>query len=190
MLSSMWEVPPTKLLMSGRFYLHIMFEQMESFEAGLGIKFNAVVLRYLTFEALKIPHTCCDHPYQRMETDSDSASDLSELEDEYKHELAFLEELMHEFEGELVTILQDPGRGIAGVDDFWNHTWKDRIARVWQDRFEGGDLPDDEKQRAEEIGVVWDQPETESCEVASNPHNEETLDYWLYELEQIEPDSV
>ncbi len=193
MLKSLVVGMPMELLISSDFvswYLPEMLKQLEAFEAGLGSRFNSLALRFLTLEALEIPHTCCRYPGPRLEKDSDCTSDSKELEDEYKHELAFLEELIHEFEGQFATILQDPRRGIAGVGDFWRHTWKDRITRVRRDRVEGNDLSDDERQRAEEIGVVWDQPKTKSDKEdgTGNPHDKKTVDYWLYELERIEPD--
>ena len=108
MLHSMAETTPMAWLIKGHFvseYIRGMLQQLESFETGLGIKLNSMFLRYITFEALDIPHTCCRSPFRRRETDSDGIPDWIELEDEYKHELAFLNELILEFEGKLDEIL-------------------------------------------------------------------------------------
>ncbi|KAF9772753.1 hypothetical protein IL306_009510 [Fusarium sp. DS 682] len=108
-----------------------------------------------------------------------------ELNDEQVYELELLEELLHEFEEELIPILQDPDRGIANLTDFWKRTWVGRMTEVL-DGLEGSDLPDDETRAAEEIGVVWDTPRPEPPEVTGNPYCKASLDYWMYELEQIE----
>ena len=56
------------------------------------------------------------------------------------------------------------------------------------DRLESDDLADDEKRAAEEIGVVWDRPIKPPGvdERPENPHDRESPEHWMYELEKIE----
>jgi hypothetical protein len=114
---------------------------------------------------------------------------VGEAQEEYAYQLALLEELLDEFESEVVGILQNDDGGCAALKDFWKRTWFNRVCEV-RARLEGDALSDDERRRAEEIGVVWDQPArpSPSPEVAGNenPYHFTTLDHWLYELDQIE----
>ncbi|PMB70677.1 hypothetical protein BM221_003132 [Beauveria bassiana] len=108
-----------------------------------------------------------------------------EVKEEHAYNLELLEELLHEFERELIAILQDPDPKITNLTDFWERIWTGRMTEV-QDRLDGSDLRDDERRTAEEIGVVWDKPRPEPSEVIENTHRPNTLDYWMYELEKIE----
>ncbi|KAM3492969.1 hypothetical protein MY3957_003806 [Beauveria namnaoensis] len=105
------------------------------------------------------------------------------VKEEHAYNLELLKELLHEFESELIAILQDPDR--INLTDFWERTWTGRMTEV-QDRLNGSDLRDDQRRTAEEIGVVWDKPRPEPSEVIGNTHRPNTLDYWMYELEKIE----
>ncbi|KAM3465015.1 hypothetical protein NHJ6243_002081 [Beauveria neobassiana] len=49
-----------------------------------------------------------------------------EVKEEHAYNLELLEELLHEFEDELIAILQDPDRKIINLTDFWERTWLDR----------------------------------------------------------------
>ena len=117
--------------------------------------------------------------------EDDSSIVEDELKDEQVYKLALLEELLREFEGELIVILQDPDRGITDLISFWKRTWVGRMSEVL-DRLEGSDLPEDERRGAEEIGVVWDKVRPEPPRVIGNPYRSTMLDFWMYELEKIE----
>ncbi|KXX80069.1 hypothetical protein MMYC01_204985 [Madurella mycetomatis] len=117
-----------------------------------------------------------------------SLEDASEDEGEHAYELALLEELLGEFEEEFIAILQDPIRKIDDLIAFWEHIWVSRMQEVI-DRLQGSDLGDDERRRAEEIGVVWDQPQAQPPKVPGNPYKGDTIDHWMYELERIETES-
>jgi hypothetical protein len=113
---------------------------------------------------------------------------VEEIQEEYAYPLALLEELLDEFESEVVGILQNDDGGCADLEDFWKRTWFNRVCEV-RAHLEEYKLSDDERRRAEEIGVVWDQPARPSSpEIArnGNPYKKEDLDHWFYELDQIE----
>lgn len=147
----------------------------------LDVRHHAAALRFLTWSALEITHTCCHPHYRRCEIDA------AEFEDEFVYELTLLGELMREFEGEVVTIFEDPGQGIDELITFWRTRWVSRIQQVLSD-LEGNELDDDERRRAEEIGVVWDKPRSPPPppEVTDNPYEKDDLAYWMYELKKIE----
>ena len=145
---------------------------------------HRVTLRFLTFEALQMRHTCCtpedgaEHYFRRC-----PSRDVNEEADEESgYDLMVLEELLEEFEREVAGILQDQDRGIDLLVEFWEQTWVNRVTEA-RDRLEGDQLSDDERRKAEEIGVVWDRP---AREVTGNPFDEGTEDYWFYELDKIE----
>jgi hypothetical protein len=148
------------------------------------MRHHTAALLCLTYTALGIPHSCCN-PYIFYKYKAVVSKDVEEVEDEYSYELVLLGELMSEFESELMTILQDPDRGIKDIIGFWKRTWVSRMKEAIC-RLQGSDLTKDERRGAEEIGVVWDKMGPESPEVARNPYKRETLDYWMYELEKIE----
>jgi hypothetical protein len=111
--------------------------------------------------------------------------EAAEMEEEYAYELGLLEELLKEFEGELNAILQDPHQGMGDVIGFWKETWAKRMREV-VDGLEGDRLAEDERWRAEEIGVVWDRPRPPTVRANSNPYSKKYIEHWLYELEKIE----
>ncbi|KAH7141998.1 hypothetical protein EDB81DRAFT_899466 [Dactylonectria macrodidyma] len=155
------------------------------FGGDLEVRHHTAALRYLTFTALHIPHTCCDPYYNRAWRRCRALfpEDVSEVEDEHAYELALLEELLGEFEREIIAILQNPDWKITDLVAFWKRTW---VSRMWDilGRLHGSDLEDDERRGAEKIGVIWDR--TQPPKVQDNPYEKRTLDFWKYELEKIE----
>lgn len=154
---------------------------------------HVTVLRYLTFSALDLPHTCCN-PNGRTSEEfwpDHSPEDVREIEEEHDFVLGKLEQLVDEFGGQVKALLQDPGSGIAEIARFYRCTVVEKIEGV-RKSLEGYLLSDDERRAAEDIGVVWDKravparvypPEYPRDE---NPFDQHTLEYWIYELEQIE----
>ena len=122
------------------------------FGGNLGAEHHTAMLRYLIYTALDIPHTCCD-PYDSNGSKGRSREEAADVENEHAYELAHLEKLLGEFEGELVTILQDPREEIARLIGFWERTWPRRMQEVLRG-LEGSDLGLDERKGAEKIGVV------------------------------------
>ncbi|OIW33499.1 hypothetical protein CONLIGDRAFT_180622 [Coniochaeta ligniaria NRRL 30616] len=157
---------------------------LQLFGKHFDFRHHTAALRYVTFTALGIPHSCCDPDvYDGEDKRLPIPEEVVEVEDEHAYELRLLEELLLEFEGHLTAILQDPNRGIADVIRFWNRTWVNRMREVL-DHLEGNRLTDDERRKAEEIGVVWDRPE--SPEVMDNPYSWDQMEHWIYKLEKIE----
>ncbi|EJP69640.1 uncharacterized protein BBA_01605 [Beauveria bassiana ARSEF 2860] len=161
---------------------------LEYFWCHLEIRHHITTLRFMTYTALEIPHSCSSHcPFYMSEDVSSVIED--ELKDEQASDLELLEELLHGFEGELIAILQDPDRKITDLTDFWKRTWTGRMAEVLA-HLEGCDLSDEERRAAEGIGLVWNKslPEQRSGprKVGGNPYRFRTWDFWMYELEKTE----
>jgi len=77
------------------------------------VRHHTAALRYATFTALGIPHTCCE-PEFCTNRRGWKPEWMEELEDEHAFELDLLNELLEEFEGQVVTILQGLKQGFGG----------------------------------------------------------------------------
>lgn len=154
---------------------------LKYFGNDLEVRHHTAALRYLTYTALGIPHTCCS-PYDKFLSKSE---DVEDIKNEHVYELELLEELLGDFERQIIAILQDPNKEISDIIDFWECTWTKRMREVLNS-LEGNDLTDEERRKAEEIGVIWAEPRPEAPKVVDNLYKGNTLDYWMYELEKIE----
>ncbi|KAG4264788.1 hypothetical protein FPRO03_00072 [Fusarium proliferatum] len=150
---------------------------------------HSATIRFITFAALEIGHSCCrrDNLYRLLEDDIDS--DENGLGDDQVYKLELLEDLINEFEETMTSVLENPDTGTDELIDFWERTWVERMSEVL-DCLEGSDLPEDEKLAAEEIGVVWDkvgpEPPEPRPEELENPYRMYMIEYRLYELRKIE----
>jgi hypothetical protein len=148
------------------------------FGTHLETRHHVACLRFLTFEALELPHTCCE-PYL-VPSPPLSKEKVDEIEEEYAYELALLEELLNEFEPEINGISRDHGKGLAELKEFWRTTWASRIAKIRR-RLSGDALSDEERRRGEGIGVVWHRPKNKPrVAERSNPYDRSDLEYWFY----------
>jgi hypothetical protein len=116
---------------------------------------HIAALRFLTFTALKLPYTYCN-PYKIHHDDYVwPGEDVDEVEEEEVYMLVLLDNLIDEFEGEVLAILYDSSRAIPGLTDFWKGPWLDRMHEVLE-VLEGSDVLEGERQGAEELGLIWD----------------------------------
>ncbi|KAL2021014.1 hypothetical protein VTK56DRAFT_7669 [Thermocarpiscus australiensis] len=184
------------------------------FGAGFTPRHHSTVLRFMTYTALGIPHTCCN-PFHfslwgeqptttpTTTTAAGGGVDEHEFEDEHEYELSLLDELMDDFESEAGAVLQDADRGLAGIIHFWRHSWLSRIGEVRR-HLDGSCLSDGERRAAEAIGVIWDQPQHETGRglKKGKEENESEVDAkreeernryqgwfkWFHELENLVPE--
>ncbi|KAI3574497.1 hypothetical protein IWW34DRAFT_705998 [Fusarium oxysporum f. sp. albedinis] len=178
-LSGIHENPLSQLV--ARFIVYL-----EHFSCYLEPRDHYASLRYITYTALGIHHSCCVDRHNRWRMYEDPFYSVEDgLGDDESHKLALLGDLLGEFEENITSILEDPDRGIRGLIDFWERTWVGRISEVLY-RLEGSDLLDDERRAAEEIGVIWDKAGPELPGEMENPYQSSTIEYWLYELRKIE----
>ncbi|KAL2140702.1 hypothetical protein VTI28DRAFT_3487 [Corynascus sepedonium] len=156
----------------------------ELFGTRLEMHHHLACLRFLTFQALGIPHTCCG---VFLERDRFSTEEAQDIRNEHAFELELLEELLKELEGEMVNTLQNPNGGLHDLEEFWKQTWLNRLKIVWE-QLDGDELSPVQRREAEEIGVVWNRPTPLKHPVTagSNPHARATTEYWAYELWKIE----
>lgn len=155
---------------------------LKYFGSDLEVRHHTAPLRFLTYTALGITHTCCNPDYWAL---PESDQDAEEFENEHACELELLEKLICDFERQITAIFHDSDQGVLDLIDFWERTWTRRMREIL-DCLEGDDLGDEERRKAEEIGVVWDKPRPEVPKMVDNPYKKNTLDYWMHELEKIE----
>ena len=117
------------------------------------------IIRFVTFDELKIRHTCCEiEPYDGTFTELES-EEILELQDEDREKIERLESLLQEFEEK---------RGDQDIIAFLKGYWATRMDHVLHEQ--GGV----DEERLREIGVVLYQEEPEEVDVV--PHEEETGD--------------
>lgn len=117
-------------------------------------------LRFATHTMLDLPHTCCD-PHNRFcfyfQFYQRSAEEVGEIHQEHMNEFRLLEELLMDFEKDFETILSGPGRRNALVS-YMRTAWAERVKEV-RTRLDDDKLSEEERKRAEAIGVVWGPPQ-------------------------------
>lgn len=114
------------------------------------------VIRYATFEALGIRHTCCHDdtalPFEHDRTNEE----LEELRQENRFLVAHLNILVTEFEVELEQMSQE--WYVDQSVSFWHGCWLPRMQQFLESIESAGIEAD--KVAAENIGVVWHEQES------------------------------
>ena len=111
---------PQRLLCTQCFtwYLH-------HFGLQMSLKDHIDAIRWGTFEALGIQHTCCREAYGYVPVyDTD---DIREIEEEQAALLVTLEDLVEDFQGRVNSILEQEDADVIGdIKQFWTGYWRDR----------------------------------------------------------------
>lgn len=138
-----------------------------------GLEDHMKAMRFLTFDALGLHHTCCDLWWNLSNTDEDEV----EEEDE-PFMLDLFDELISEFEGHIRSIPEG-----ESYLSFWRSYWKVRIEEV-QKSLDARALSKYEIQKARDLGVVWDTvPQTQPQRGFKT--RQELWDDWFLELDKI-----
>ncbi|KAK8009349.1 hypothetical protein PG991_011900 [Apiospora marii] len=147
-------------------------------------------IRYATFKALGLAHTCCDpepivecapcgHPKRPRWLEADEVTNIN---DEQALLLELLEALIVEFTEKAGEYLER-----RRFQDFWTETWIRRINEELV-RLDGCNLSNAERRGAEEIGVRWCEPPSVKETKDRNPYERKTLKWFFYELDSICPE--
>jgi DNA-directed RNA polymerase subunit H (RpoH/RPB5) len=137
-------------------------------------------LRYITFLALGIRHTCCySYCMLRMRNFEEfDEEDFEEFREEDSPLVELLEELMEEFETEG----EFPD---ADFIDFLEGYWKDRMEGVLME-MEESKMTNEQKRKLEEIGVKLSKDVEEVPRVMEEEMEEEKdLSYWIRRMDEI-----
>lgn len=141
---------------------------------------QVALLRFRTFEALNITHTCCRPRkgcYQGLPTE-----DASEIEDEEAVMSERLEALLAEFEVELHSRLAPSPIDTSAILDFWKRVWQNRMSEQMSP-IEVSEIPEAERRSAQEIGVIWNA--VNAAPGGGNAYSKDEEGYWYTELDRI-----
>ncbi|UKZ68985.1 uncharacterized protein TrAtP1_010005 [Trichoderma atroviride] len=113
-------------------------------------------IRFITFQALGIAHTC-DCGREDSRSSEFDAEEIAEIQDEYAELLEILESLTEEFEARVNEIFEAATDEVGSMTAFWSDYWFCRMSQV---RSELSEANGTSKSAAEDLGVIWD-PESE-----------------------------
>ena len=152
------------------------------FGLQMSLKNHIDAIRWGTFEALGIQHTCCSPGTARRVPIYDT-DDIREIEEEQAALLDILEDLVEDFQDRVTRIFEQDDTYVIGyINQFWTGYWRDRITEVLS-KLDGNDLSDEEKRGAEGIGVKWN---AQSMSPEESPEEDKTnIEYWLRRVEEI-----
>lgn len=137
------------------------------------------ISRYLTFTVLDLRHSCC-RLGQYSEIHERDDEDATEIVEEQREELVYLEELLRELEQDYANC---PDVGTF-IDDHW-----ERRMQVAVDDLNSRKLDEADLRAAENIGVIW-----QGCGVEKPNENLKDnikfckLDHWMEWLNKIVPE--
>ncbi|KAI0427057.1 hypothetical protein F5Y09DRAFT_350725 [Xylaria sp. FL1042] len=134
-------------------------------------------LRYFTFEALELEHTCCQMPWGESEW---SQEDIVEIEDVNRERLSLLELLLEDFRIAYCNFESQDKQGDK-FTNFLTKEWSPRMQQALVD-LEAVKLTSEGSLKAEEIGIRW-APVLEEEE----DDESEDLKYWLKMLDEMMP---
>lgn len=135
---------------------------------------SEAVLRYLTFSALGLRHTCCVLENSHCDGYLDP-EEINEIHEEDSATIQLLERLVAEFQA-------DCGN-IAALEPLLQDIWIPKMKEVLEE-IESQRLTEEELGKAEDHGVIWEQKR--SC--GSKEKGPTDLEGWMKELDDIAPD--
>ncbi|RYP37240.1 hypothetical protein DL767_003059 [Monosporascus sp. MG133] len=143
-------------------------------------------IRFTTFEALNIQHTCCKpHSQDWFRGPSYDVEEIQEIEEEQAALLETLEDLAQEFEDKVTDILgQETTEPLAALGEFWTGYWCDRMEEVLDD-LNGATISDEERLAAERIGVRWDDEPDYEPDEESDEEEKRDIKYWYRLIDEI-----
>ncbi|RYP03007.1 hypothetical protein DL765_010632 [Monosporascus sp. GIB2] len=156
---------------------------IKHFGSDMKVQQHKDSIRFTTFGALNIQHTCCNsNSWHELRRPGYDVEEIQEIEQEQVALLEVLEDLVEEFEGKVMDILeQETTETIAALGEFWTGYWCDRMEEVLDD-LNGATISDEERLAAESIGVRWDdEPEDEPDE----EWDKEDIKYWYRRIDEI-----
>ncbi|RYP66067.1 hypothetical protein DL769_006129 [Monosporascus sp. CRB-8-3] len=127
-------------------------------------------------------HTCCKEWWLRgaFAPLGYDFEEIREVEEEQAALLKILEDLVEEFEGKSMGILEETTETLASLGEFWTGYWCERLENVLED-LNSATISDEERLAAERIGVRWyDKPD-------EGPDEEDKSDirYWYRRIDEI-----
>ncbi|RYP66632.1 hypothetical protein DL769_005982 [Monosporascus sp. CRB-8-3] len=153
---------------------------LQYFGSNIQVQQHMDSIRFITYEALGMQHTC-SWPWP-CATHYDS-EEIQAIEEEQAGLLQILEGLVQDFEAKVIGILEERTTDtIAALREFWTGYWCDRIDEVLKD-LNGRDISHEERIGAEVIGVRWD--DESNVESEAEEEDDSDIEYWYRRIEEI-----
>lgn len=171
------------------FWARRMFDYYSKCDVELTALTYATAIRYMTFAALDLTHTCCyAAPLAKRNSEWVERDDVDIINEEQASLLEVHDQLVTEFEKEAPKFIKIRSDGRQLFPKFWTTCWIARIKEVLE-KLDGDELSDAERQGAEEIGVRWCEPPPAPVKWKHrNPYNRMSLEHWFYELDKTCPE--
>lgn len=155
---------------------------LENFDFAIGQKHHLDAIRWATFEMLGLQHTCCYTGMYRVQMHD--ADEIREIEEEQAASLECLENLVGDFQRRVTEILErDDANTLADLKQFWTDYWYNQVERALT-KLDGDNLTDEERKRAEDIGVKWIDESNDEEEKAEEEDRNNMQD-WFRRMEEI-----
>ncbi|KAF3007235.1 hypothetical protein E8E14_008803 [Neopestalotiopsis sp. 37M] len=138
-------------------------------------------VRYFTFTALDMSHTCHHKPEYPVEytftcsTTIEMRENARHIQDEQADMIELLEEILFDLEAKLDGMMDDDVD--FSMETFFMNHWLVRVEKELK-AISGHKLPEDLKRNTEALGVVWDEA-AEGKDTESEDERGRPLQYWL-----------
>ncbi|KXH50241.1 hypothetical protein CNYM01_08922 [Colletotrichum nymphaeae SA-01] len=144
-------------------------------------------IRFITFEALDLFHSCCNTHSLVEQGTAWIEQDDTEIFEDQGFLLELHEKLVAEFTHEAGTYMEDETYNGRMFPQFWTSYWAHRMTQELE-VLHGEELTELEKRDAEEIGVVWHELNESDEREDRNPYHREDLEHYFFELDLICPE--
>lgn len=139
-------------------------------------------IRFITFEALSIQHTCCNAGCGLRVPNYDE-DNVQEIEEDQASVLENLEQLVLDLEDKVTEILgRESADTLTALSEFWMGYWCERIGEVLNE-LDGCEISPDEKAGAEVLGVKWEN--NTPVEIQTVKEDESDINYWYRLINEI-----
>ncbi|KAK2759261.1 hypothetical protein CKAH01_16677 [Colletotrichum kahawae] len=141
----------------------------------------STILRYFTFTALDIRHTCCQLGLGlRAVLQQWGDAEIKEVMEEQEENICLLEDLLEDFEQEYISI--------PDLEEFFYDYWGPKM-EMEIEKLNARKLDEDDLRAAEEVGVVWKCFETEEATAAEKDYSRlPGFERWMKRLNDIAPE--
>ncbi|KAK8137065.1 hypothetical protein PG984_005005 [Apiospora sp. TS-2023a] len=145
-------------------------------------------IRYMTYEAMELPHTCCVAKWEGLEVRCDT-TEVLEIQGEAADRVERFHQLVDSFIQELERVVKGPVISIEAAKDYIGTNWVERMEQELA--AEPEESFDELVERTRELGVVWQGPLPPDT-VSNNPPRKgltytqvRSLDFWKDEVDRV-----
>lgn len=151
--------------------------------SNMALQHHKECIRFMTFEALAIQHTCCaagSHSYHVPNYDDE---DVGEIEEDQAYVLETLEHLVLDFEDKVTEILErESVDTLTALAEFWTGYWCERIGEVLNE-LDDCEISPDEKAGAEMLGIRWENNAPVEKQIPKEDKSD--INYWYRRINEI-----